>query len=170
MKTGNGKHSDITNSWRAHQTRHKLLVDKMCSLLWSNDWSRFLQCQLLSSILCFQSVRWSCTLSTWLLYTYWQFEGLTRIQASMNHHLSWILRNCLWSADDKTCQIECSSHPAEHFRREHYLCGHQHCLDQKFVVFQSEQDLKQHNAREHSGTMTRAERRQAMTIPIDIQV
>ena len=58
----------------------------------------------------------------------------------------------------------------EHFRREHFLCGHSQCLEQKFVVFASEQELKQHNAREHAGTMTRAERRQAMTIPIDIQV
>lgn len=59
---------------------------------------------------------------------------------------------------------------AEHFRREHFLCGHTQCLEQKFVVFGSEQELRQHNAREHAGTMTRAERRQAMTIPIDIQV
>lgn len=59
---------------------------------------------------------------------------------------------------------------AEHFRHEHYLCGHPSCLEKKFVVFPSEQELKQHNAREHAGSMSRAERRQALTIPINIQV
>ena len=59
---------------------------------------------------------------------------------------------------------------AEHFRHEHYLCGHDSCLEKKFVVFQSEQELKQHTAREHAGGMSRAERRQALTIPIDISV
>ena len=59
---------------------------------------------------------------------------------------------------------------AEHFRHEHYLCGHDSCLEQKFIVFQSEQELKQHTAKEHSGGMSRAERRQALTIPIDITV
>jgi len=38
------------------------------------------------------------------------------------------------------------------------------------MVFLSEQELKQHNARDHAGSMSRAERRQALTIPIDIQV
>lgn len=59
---------------------------------------------------------------------------------------------------------------AEHFRHEHYLCGHDSCLEKNFVVFQSEQELKQHTAREHAGGMSRAERRQALTIPIDISV
>ncbi|KAK9820561.1 hypothetical protein WJX72_011657 [[Myrmecia] bisecta] len=57
----------------------------------------------------------------------------------------------------------------EHFRHEHYQCEHPECLEQKFVVFASEQDLKQHNAREHGGNMSRSERRQALTIPVNFQ-
>ena len=71
----------------------------------------------------------------------------------------------------RECRIHCGVLvPAEHFRHEHFLCGHPSCLEKKFVVFPSEQELKQHNAREHSGSMSRAERRQALTIPIDVQV
>ena len=36
--------------------------------------------------------------------------------------------------------------------------------------FLTEQELKQHCAREHGGAMTRAEKRQALTIPINLQV
>lgn len=59
---------------------------------------------------------------------------------------------------------------ADHFRHEHYLCNHQLCLERKFIVFMSEQELKQHAAREHGGDMSKAERRQALTIPISFQV
>ena len=59
---------------------------------------------------------------------------------------------------------------ADHFRHEHYLCNHQLCLDRKFIVFMTEQELKQHAAREHGGDMSKAERRQALTIPINFQV
>ena len=59
---------------------------------------------------------------------------------------------------------------ADHFRHEHYLCNHQTCLDRKFIVFMTEQELKQHAAREHGGDMSKAERRQALTIPINFQV
>ena len=59
---------------------------------------------------------------------------------------------------------------ADHFRHEHYLCNHQLCLDRKFIVFMTEQELKQHAAREHGGNMSKAERRQALTIPINFQV
>ena len=34
----------------------------------------------------------------------------------------------------------------------------------------TEQELKQHAAREHGGDMSKAERRQALTIPINFQV
>lgn len=59
---------------------------------------------------------------------------------------------------------------AEHFRHEHYLCEDHGCLEKKFVVFPSEQEIKQHAAREHGGNMSRAEKRQALTIPINFQV
>ncbi|CAK0783675.1 hypothetical protein CVIRNUC_006874 [Coccomyxa viridis] len=57
----------------------------------------------------------------------------------------------------------------DHFRHEHYLCNHQTCLDRKFIVFMTEQELKQHAAREHGGDLSKAERRQALTIPINFQ-
>ena len=37
-------------------------------------------------------------------------------------------------------------------------------------MFMTEQELKQHAAREHGGDMSKAERRQALTIPINFQV
>ena len=44
-----------------------------------------------------------------------------------------------------------SSHPpcppADHFQHEHYLCPHPDCLEKKFIVFPSEQELKTHTAR-----------------------
>ena len=59
---------------------------------------------------------------------------------------------------------------ADHFRHEHYLCNHQTCLDRKFIVFMTEQELRQHAAREHGGDLSKAERRQALTIPVNFQV
>ena len=59
---------------------------------------------------------------------------------------------------------------AEHFRHEHWLCEDGGCLAKKFIVFLTEQELRQHCAREHGGAMTRAEKRQALTIPVNFQV
>ena len=36
---------------------------------------------------------------------------------------------------------------ADHFQHEHFLCPHPACLEKKFVVFVSEQELKTHTAR-----------------------
>lgn len=58
----------------------------------------------------------------------------------------------------------------EHFGTEHFPCREPACLEQKFVVFASEQELRQHMAREHSESMSKWERRQAMTLTPDIQV
>ena len=68
------------------------------------------------------------------------------------------------------CNLRAGRFGADHFRHEHYLCNHQTCLDRKFIVFMTEQELKQHAAREHGGDMSKAERRQALTIPINFQV
>lgn len=38
---------------------------------------------------------------------------------------------------------------SKHFRDEHYVCNVQSCLDQKFVVFMDEFDLKAHMIKEH---------------------
>jgi hypothetical protein len=47
---------------------------------------------------------------------------------------------------------------------------HPACLERKFVVFVTETDLRQHTAREHGEQLSKAERRQAMTIPLSIAV
>ena len=36
---------------------------------------------------------------------------------------------------------------ADHFERDHFLCPHPACLEKKFIVFPSEQQLKTHTAR-----------------------
>lgn len=46
------------------------------------------------------------------------------------------------------------------------MCTSQICLDKKFVVFASEQELKTHMAREHGADMTKAERKQALSVPV----
>ena len=57
----------------------------------------------------------------------------------------------------------------DHFRDDHHLCPHQNCLEKKFVVFTSEIDLKRHFASEHGGDMSRAQRREAFSVPVQIQ-
>ncbi|KOM39364.1 hypothetical protein LR48_Vigan03g274600 [Vigna angularis] len=56
-----------------------------------------------------------------------------------------------------------------HFRKEHFLCEDEACLAKKFVVFQSEAEMKKHNAIEHGGRMSRSKRNaalQASTFPL----
>ncbi|KAH6777427.1 RING/U-box superfamily protein [Perilla frutescens var. hirtella] len=52
-----------------------------------------------------------------------------------------------------------------HFRGEHFLCEDDSCLAKKFIVFQSEGELKRHNALEHGGRMSRSQRSAALQIP-----
>lgn len=61
--------------------------------------------------------------------------------------------------------------PSEHFQNDHHLCPHPSCLEKKFVVFNSEHELKRHFAGEHGDElkMSRAQRREALTIPINLQ-
>ncbi|KAG4928692.1 hypothetical protein JHK85_055178 [Glycine max] len=49
-----------------------------------------------------------------------------------------------------------------HFRQEHFLCEDEACLTKKFVVFQSEAEMKRHNAIEHGGRMSRSKRNAAL--------
>ncbi len=53
-----------------------------------------------------------------------------------------------------------------HFKQDHHMCLHQSCLEQKFVVFSTEQELKTHMAREHGGDMSKAEKKQALSLPV----
>ncbi|KAI5021390.1 E3 ubiquitin-protein ligase ZNF598-like isoform X2 [Hordeum vulgare subsp. vulgare] len=52
-----------------------------------------------------------------------------------------------------------------HFRKDHFLCEDDVCLAKKFVVFQSDAEIKRHNAMEHGGRMSRAQRNAALQIP-----
>ncbi|KAI7901161.1 uncharacterized protein BX663DRAFT_553400 [Cokeromyces recurvatus] len=46
----------------------------------------------------------------------------------------------------------------KHFKKEHYLCPYQECLNNKFVVFDSDIDLKAHEVKEHGNLLSRQQR------------
>ncbi|XVF22013.1 hypothetical protein REPUB_Repub12eG0138000 [Reevesia pubescens] len=81
------------------------------------------------------------------------------------------------STEHYTCHLCQRQHPGQyeyyknyddleiHFRRDHYLCEDEACLAKKFIVFQSEAELKRHNTIEHGGRMSRAQRSAALQIP-----
>ena len=59
---------------------------------------------------------------------------------------------------------------AEHFSHEHYLCEDAICRQEQFRVFATEAELNQHRAKEHGNVMSGYERRQAMRVPIELNV
>lgn len=81
------------------------------------------------------------------------------------------------STEHYTCHICLRQHPGQyeyyknyddleiHFRQEHFLCEDEACLGKKFIVFQSEAEMKRHNTLEHGGRMSRAKRSAALQIP-----
>ncbi|KAK7259155.1 hypothetical protein RIF29_24754 [Crotalaria pallida] len=81
------------------------------------------------------------------------------------------------STEHYTCHICQRQHPGQyeyyknyddleiHFRQQHFLCEDEACLAKKFVVFQSEAEMKRHNATEHGGRMSRSKRNAALQIP-----
>ncbi|KAI4301570.1 hypothetical protein L6164_034835 [Bauhinia variegata] len=81
------------------------------------------------------------------------------------------------SREHYTCHICQRLHPGQyeyyknyddleiHFRQEHFLCEDEACLAKKFVVFQSEAEMKRHNTVEHGGRMSRSKRNAALQIP-----
>ncbi|XP_031497204.1 E3 ubiquitin-protein ligase HEL2 [Nymphaea colorata] len=81
------------------------------------------------------------------------------------------------STEHYTCHICQRMHPGQydyyknyddlemHFRREHFLCEDDACLEKKFVVFASESEMKRHNALEHGGRMSRSKRNAVLQIP-----
>ncbi|KAK2970237.1 hypothetical protein RJ640_021673 [Escallonia rubra] len=78
------------------------------------------------------------------------------------------------STDHYTCHICQRMHPGQyeyyknyddleaHFRGEHFLCEDETCLAKKFIVFQSEGEMKRHNTLEHGGRMSRSQRNAAL--------
>lgn len=81
------------------------------------------------------------------------------------------------STEHYTCHMCQRQHPGQyeyyknyddleiHFRRDHFLCEDESCLAKKFIVFQSESELKRHNTLEHGGRMSRSQRSAALQIP-----
>ena len=53
-----------------------------------------------------------------------------------------------------------------HFRMDHFLCADQDCLDKKFVVFESEMDLKAHQLETHPNELSKDARRDARRVDI----
>ncbi|MCJ1309968.1 hypothetical protein MMC25_003629 [Agyrium rufum] len=53
-----------------------------------------------------------------------------------------------------------------HFRKDHFLCAEQDCLDKKFVVFESEMDLKAHQLESHPGGLSKDARKDARRVDI----
>lgn len=51
-----------------------------------------------------------------------------------------------------------------HFKKDHFLCPDQECLDKKFVVFESEMDLKAHQLEAHPNGLTKDARRDARRV------
>lgn len=50
------------------------------------------------------------------------------------------------------------------------MCEHPDCLEQKTGVFATEQELKTHTARVHGRDMSKAEKKQALTLPVAFNV
>ncbi|KDD76156.1 hypothetical protein H632_c334p0, partial [Helicosporidium sp. ATCC 50920] len=51
-----------------------------------------------------------------------------------------------------------------HFFEDHHACTHPACLERKFVVFPTAQDLRLHFAKEHPDGLSKGERRAARTL------
>ncbi|KAL8731544.1 MAG: hypothetical protein Q9166_003390 [cf. Caloplaca sp. 2 TL-2023] len=54
----------------------------------------------------------------------------------------------------------------QHFREDHYACIDQECLEKKFVVFDSELDLKAHQLQAHPNGLSKDARRDARLVDI----
>ncbi len=54
----------------------------------------------------------------------------------------------------------------QHFRKDHFLCADQECLDKKFMVFESEMDLKAHQLETHPDGLSKDARKDARRVDI----
>ena len=54
----------------------------------------------------------------------------------------------------------------QHFSKDHFLCPDQECIDKKFVVFESEMDLKAHQLEAHPNGLSKDARRDARRVDI----
>ncbi|KAH9626011.1 hypothetical protein KSS87_020775 [Heliosperma pusillum] len=81
------------------------------------------------------------------------------------------------STEHYTCHICEREHPTQyqyykdyddleiHFRQAHFLCEDDECLDKKFIVFDTEADLKEHAALEHGGNIARSKCNASLQLP-----
>ncbi|GIL46701.1 hypothetical protein Vafri_3620 [Volvox africanus] len=78
---------------------------------------------------------------------------------------------CRRAAPDKYVYYRHYKELEDHFTKDHHPCPHPACLERKFVVFSTEYELKAHFASEHGDEvkMSAAQRRQALTIPLQLQ-
>ncbi|PWY94950.1 hypothetical protein BO94DRAFT_562671 [Aspergillus sclerotioniger CBS 115572] len=53
-----------------------------------------------------------------------------------------------------------------HFQKDHFLCLDQECLEKKFVVFESQMDLKAHQLEAHPNGLSKDARRDARTVDL----
>jgi len=54
----------------------------------------------------------------------------------------------------------------QHFSKDHFLCADQECMDKKFIVFESEMDLKAHQLEAHPNGLSKDARRDARRVDI----
>jgi len=54
----------------------------------------------------------------------------------------------------------------KHFQKDHFLCLDRECLEKKFVVFETEMDLKAHQLSEHGNSLSKDVRRDARHVDI----
>ncbi|MCJ1377878.1 hypothetical protein MMC17_000974 [Xylographa soralifera] len=54
----------------------------------------------------------------------------------------------------------------QHFKKDHFLCIVQDCLDKKFMVFESEMDLKAHQLEVHPNDLSKDARRDARLVDL----
>jgi len=54
----------------------------------------------------------------------------------------------------------------QHFKNDHFVCLDQECLEKKFVVFESEMDLKAHQLETHPNGLTKDAKRDARRVDI----
>lgn len=60
----------------------------------------------------------------------------------------------------------------KHFAADHFPCPYPRCINDHFVAFASEQELKRHVATEHAdeANLSKADRKQAMTVATGFSV
>ncbi|KAG1497358.1 hypothetical protein G6F49_008750 [Rhizopus delemar] len=56
----------------------------------------------------------------------------------------------------------------KHFEKEHYLCMYQECLNNKFVVFATDIDLKAHEIDEHGSSLSRQQRAKQARVDVNL--